>query len=51
MDLTNLDLRVIFLVVAIVCFILATFALPKWAPRGGWVALGLAFFAASFWPA
>lgn len=45
----TVTISLIFLIVAIVCFALAAFAVK--GPAGGWVAIGLLFLALHFWPA
>lgn len=44
----TITVRLIFLILALVCFILATFAVK--GPAGGWAPVGLAFLTLSFWP-
>lgn len=39
---------VVFLILAIVCFVLAAFAIP--GPKGGWTPVGLIFVSLFLWP-
>lgn len=45
----TITIRLIFLVLALICFLLATFAVAP-GPKGGWTPLGLVFLTLSFWP-
>lgn len=44
-----INLKLFLLGAAIVCFVLAAFAVK--GPKGGWTPLGFAFVTAFFWPA